>query len=143
MHWSLRTSFTDYVASIDDSKITHTDVTVDSSARLVFDGVAATDGAAFRFAGSVHFWAHFGVMDFLLGGIEIHLDGTPRITIGPQPRREGRVTIAELVGPADVTDSAVTLGARLTEGGVKVLGDVYSVGAELDPIQIVRSRPEN
>ncbi|WP_072801622.1 HtaA domain-containing protein [Rhodococcoides yunnanense] len=141
LHWALRSSFTEYVESIDDGKITRREVGVDAESRFVFEGVATTHNAGLAFRGSAHFWAHFGVMDFHLGDIEILFDDTPRITIAAQPRREGRATIAELVGPAEITDSSVTLGARLTEAGVSLLGGVYAVGELLDPIHIVRNSP--
>lgn len=139
--WSLRASFTEYVRSIDDSRVMTDGVTIDEQSRFVFRGVRDDDPGVLAFGGAIHFWAHLGVLDFRLADLRIHLIDAPRITIAAQPRERNRATIAELVGLEQVSDSTFAGGATLTDDGVRLLGGVYSIGTPLDTIRIVRVPP--
>lgn len=144
LHWSLRSTFTEYVRSIDDGRVTTADVDIDSAGRFVFAGT--TDDAdgddpvtTLAFGGTVDFWAHFGVLNFHLTDLRLQLDTEPRLSIGAQPRERQRATIALLteVDPTPGSGALRAFQAALTDDGVRLLGGVYSVGAPLDLLTLM------
>ncbi|WP_415853228.1 HtaA domain-containing protein [Sinomonas sp. G460-2] len=128
--WPIRRSFVGYVRG-SEGTVALGDGAEETEEGFVFQGIPRSSLA---FVGSVHFQAHGGMLDVLIGDPAFAIDGevgTLSITTGPGAARN---TIARLTGIRDGDPASGQL--LLTYEGTRLLGDVYEPGSPLDPFRI-------
>jgi hypothetical protein len=129
--WPIRQSFVDYVEQLDGVIATSPDV-ARTNEGFVFQGDAREGGL--RFAGSVSFTAHEGMLDLTISDPELILStpsaGTLSITV-----RGAREILATL---AMVKNRSISRHARpvLTVSGARLFHGGYQPGDPLDDLEV-------
>lgn len=132
MLWGIKASLRDYLADVE------AEVTVEEPARRLETGFAFTQGVAsesdggtlLQFQGSVHIFAHGGLMDVLLDTPRLRLqDGSGALEIHAPSES---LSIANLTPSQQENQWTATL----TSAGAKLFGGNYPSGTLLDPISL-------
>ncbi|GAA3208040.1 HtaA domain-containing protein [Actinocorallia longicatena] len=127
--WGVKKSFREYVE--------HSEGTIAASGQATRDGdafVFPAAGEALRFTGTVAFEAHGGMLAVKITDPWIVEDEEGlALSVASPHRPDTRLVIARLSAPV-VDGGRATAAAALTYEGVSLLGNVYSVKAELDPV---------
>lgn len=127
--WPIKSSFVGYVRS--------------SGGTVDLDGASETeDGFVFpgnpetqlTFRGSVHFQAHGGMLDVIVGDPEFVIDGATGTLSVTTNANAARTTIARLTAIKD--DDPASGQLLLTVEGTRLLGEVYAPGSPLDVFRI-------
>lgn len=133
--WSVKASFRDYVSGVADGiEERSAGVDLDERGRYIFPSLGG-DGETLKFGGWVRISAYRGILDVRVADPWIESDGVRRRVSIAHPRAERnpelpRLVLAEFEGADQNTP-------LLTFDGVRLLGDVYQVGAALDPIELI------
>lgn len=145
LFWGVKSSFRQYVTGLEDGlEVLGGGVRASDDGRLVFpqrarDSARASDEQTYAFGGTVTFSAHGGVLSVAFVDPRVHLDPSPRGTVsifrnGSQSGE--RLVIASFTAYKVADERLLIPAPRLTWAGASLLGDVYDVGAVLDPIEI-------
>ncbi|WP_173922378.1 HtaA domain-containing protein [Agromyces sp. Marseille-P2726] len=138
LHWAVKESFIAYIRGLDDGDIETFDGCELQDGVFVFPGESGEDGELL-FSGGVHFTGFAGMLDVRLVDPMVEFDGTEaKVTalVGPAAIA-ARVHIATIEGGEPYRPgNSWTAAPKLTFEGVRILGDVYQVGAELAPLSI-------
>ncbi len=138
LRWAVKDSFIGYIRGLEDGAIETFDGCELDDGAFHFPGESAED-EELLFSGGVHFTGFAGMLDVRLVDPVIEFNGTDvKVTalVGPASIA-ARVPLATIEGaepyrPGDTW----TATPRLTFEGVRILGDVYQVGAELAELTI-------
>ena len=144
--WGVKASFRGYVEAAGGSITVGDGATRTDDGSFVFNALPggdlaiASDGTAtgsIRFAGSVTFDAHGGMLKSTLNelGIEAGDDGL-MITVAEAPANQSRCAIAKLFPIEFGSDGKIALRSEITMDGMWQIADNYPPGTELDPVEI-------
>lgn len=141
MKWSIKQSFRDYVALLDDgSEDVIEPARVDQGGlKLIFPLDSETTGIGeLRFGGGVEYTGYGGILSarMLDPWIESSVKGTVISVIAGPRSVAARTAIAE-IDPLGELSGEVTRVPRLTLEGARLFGDVYQPGTSLDPIILI------
>lgn len=145
LRWAIKTSFREYLDALEDNTTTVQDgASLDDDGRIVLSVTAASASAPpleLQCEGSVFMTAYRGVLAVRLREVRVRIDGTGAGALSamhpgsPRPT-DLRADIVSFDG-VRIDAGVLTVSApQLTEEGVRMLGDVYSVGTVVDPIEI-------
>lgn len=138
LRWAVKESFIAYIGGLEDGSIETFDGCELDDGTFVFRGESAKDGELL-FSGGVRFTGFAGMLDVRLVDPMIERDGDgARVSalVGPASIA-ARVTIATIEGAEPPRPGLPwTATPKLTFEGVRILGDVYQVGAELAPLTV-------
>ncbi|MDR5701605.1 HtaA domain-containing protein [Agromyces aerolatus] len=138
LHWAVKESFIGYIRGLEDGAIETFDGCEQREGGFEFPGESAKDGEHL-FSGGVRFTGFAGMLDVRLVDPMIEVDGDgARVSalVGPASIA-ARVTIATIEATEPPRPGRPwTATPKLTFEGVRILGDVYQVGAELAPLTV-------
>lgn len=135
--WSVKSSFRAYVAGVSDgTEISSDDVTVDAAGRYRFPLVSTGDDVL-KATGWVRLSAYRGVLDVRIAEPWIEYRSGGGVVTIAHPRSERNPALPRMVLAEFGTDSVIR--PELTFDGVRLLGEVYTVGAELDLLEVIHA----
>ncbi|MCU1483004.1 MAG: hypothetical protein JWQ19_3790 [Subtercola sp.] len=144
LRWGIKQSFLDYLSGLPDGQAALGDnVTAVGDNELLFDPAEATaslDGIV-KFTGEVRFGGHRGLLFVRVAEPWLHIDGgCGRLTVlDPTLTDEtSRIPLVTfLVDPGEaISGSFAGTHVRLTEEGVEIFNNVYSVGEPFEPFTV-------
>ena len=147
LRWSLRSSFREYVAALQDGEEeVREGAAIDHEGRFAMHsdpapGDTPNDDLVLTFRGTVSFRGHGGILAVELENPWIHLsqDGGGTVSLVVRQGLRGgrrRSVIASFDEARRVHDVLLIGQPRMTSAGVAMLGDVYQPGDLFDPIEI-------
>ncbi|KAA0962498.1 hypothetical protein FQ142_04030 [Microbacterium sp. ANT_H45B] len=130
--WPIKRSFTTYVERMDDGQIDLTGGAIRQADNFLFP--SAGDG---RFAGSVTFSGHYGMLFLQITEIEIGAsDRGMLLTVEDEDFTGGRRTLLDLQQPVDLFDGRSYPSPQLTTEGSELFFENYPAGSVFDPVRI-------
>lgn len=130
--WPIKRSFTSYVERMSDGRID-----LEGGAMRQGDDFLFPSAGEGRFAGSVTFSGHYGMLFLPFDGIEITCsDRGPVLTIEDEDLARGRRTLLDLQQPVDLPDIRNYPSPKLTAEGAELFFDNYHAGSIFDPVRI-------
>jgi hypothetical protein len=134
LEWGVKESFIAYLEALPDGLIEERNGAARREDVFVLPG-QRVDEDGFRFIGTIHFYAHHGVLDVTLD--EFRLERAGRRTVLSAEVSGVRIPIAELMNVGVGGDAVLhSEFVSLTDDGAAVLGGVYPPGAPLAPLMI-------
>jgi len=145
VRWAIKTSFREYLDALEDNATTvESGASLDEGGRIVLPVTtvsATTPPLELHCGGSVLLTAYRGVLAVRLRDVRVRIDGAGAGALSAMHPGSPRPTDvrADVVSFESVRidgDVITATAPQLTEEGVRMLGDVYAVGAVVDPIEI-------
>lgn len=146
LSWPVKASFRRYVESAADGAVgaAHGATMSEDGFLFPWEDEPTPGGSELCFAGEIRFRAHGGFLMVALSNPRLEAGATPdcaRLTIEypwrsdtPQPRLA--IADVRLNSSGDGSTAQRSASVRLTADGAELLGGVYAVGTELDPLVV-------
>lgn len=137
--WPIKRSFISYIERMPDGVIAVEGGVSRRDDGFAFPGGHSAGGAATRFAGSVTFVGHYGMLNLPVGGIEIvePIDGEAVLTIEDEGSSTRRCTLLRLGEPTVEGRHRTYASPVLTEEGAELFFDNYPAGSAFEPLEIL------
>ena len=137
--WPIKRSFTTYIERMPDGVIAVEGGVSRREDGFSFPGERSAGSTVTRFAGSVTFVGHYGMLYLPVGGVEIveSVDGGAVLTIADEGSPTRRCTLLRLGEPTVEGSRRTYASPVLTEEGAELFLDNYPAGSPFDPLEIL------
>lgn len=141
LRWSVKASFREYIAALDDSIVETTD-----GARITASGkyqwpVICSDDTTIKCRGALRITGYDGMLDVELRSPQIDFDGQNvelkfSTLMGDAVVAKGRLLRADSQSPAE-EEPLVLAALQITLPGSQILGGVYPPGTDLAALTVI------